>query len=145
MATREPVVYREFVVSNLSRTAVLRGRLAGRSPHAFFLVEGVRLLLGASNAQTRDMNRAIEASLRAVAALVGVALAAGTALAHPGGHGGTELRTGLIGVVLFGVGLGIFGVTTAVERVRGFESRLTDVGVTLGLLTVAVGAFVYWY
>lgn len=91
------------------------------------------------------MNRAIEAALRTVAVLAGLAVAAGTALAHRGGHGGTELNTALLGAVLVGVGFGVFGVTTAVERVRGVRSRFTDVGVTLGLLVVAVGAFVYWF
>jgi len=76
--------------------------------------------------------------------LTALLLVAGTALAHGGGHVQSRWNTSLIGTVLFGVGLAVFGVTTAVERVGSVESRLTDVGVTLGLLTVAVGAFVYW-
>lgn len=90
------------------------------------------------------MNRTIEATLRATGVLAGFALSAGTALAHGGGHGGTGIKTGLLGTVLFGVGLGIFGAATVVERVRPVDSRFTDFGVTVGLLVVAVGAFVYW-
>lgn len=87
------------------------------------------------------MNRVTSLAVRVTGATAGLALVAGTALAHAGHN---DSGTDFVTPTLFVVGLGVLGVSVYLERVRDVERRLADVGFFAGLLLVVAALALYW-